>query len=309
MDRRTILAAMLAAAPLQAASPPPATADPADALAALDDSGFEPHPYLVYAPRERASIDVGAGEKASVNAQGYRGPLLPATKAAAARRVVCLGGSEIFGLRLGDARAFPARLAAALAAAEPTVAWEVANAAAPGYTSHEIAGSFALRWLDLQPDAIVIGDLDADARAMLTPGFRDDYGHVWRVWVDDRARQPRPLRERVLAAPVAPPLERARALEAATTRPFETNLKFVLDVARGRGIRAVILVPDPRRFEDAAARTAVERLRDAARSVAASRGAATVDESDAGAPHGAAPSPPVEALAGAAAGAIARLPW
>src|SRR4030095_14053201 len=118
------------------------------------------------------------------------------------------------------------------------------NVAVPGYTSHEIAGSFALRWIDLKPDVIVIGDLHDDARAMLTPGFRDDYGHVWRVWVDDRSR-PRWLSERVLAAPVAPPAERARALESASTRPFETNLKFVLDVARGRGIRAVVLVPDP----------------------------------------------------------------
>ncbi len=247
----------------------------------LPASGFRPHYASVYELEPQRDLDVGGGHATKINGGGYRGEPISPLRRPGQARVLFLGGSRIFGVGQPDGATLPSISATLLSSGEADAgAWAVANLAVPGSTSHEIAGALGLRWIALEPDLLVVGDLDADARALTTPGFRDDYGHLWRVWVPRPEDAGRRLGECVAAQVPASVAARRAAAEASSTAPFERNLAAILDLAAGRGVPVVILLPDAMRAADPAELVAATRLRARAAEIAKARGATALDEAE-----------------------------
>lgn len=264
--------------PQPMASVPQALASPGGFLA-LPSAAFRPHPYAVYELREGATLAVSEHTTTAIGPHGYRGEAL-AAKGANELRIVCLGGSRMFGLELADAETIPERLRAHLGAAAFHKTIRVANVATPGHSSHEIAATFAARWLDLEPDVIVVGDLDGDVFPALQSGFRDDYSHAWRIWVE-QAGEPAdatPLRRRVSWGNEDTAQTRAQVIHALSAKSYELNLCFLADVASGRGIASVWVMPDPARNTGPQEELATTMLRRAAARIANGRAVATVDD-------------------------------
>jgi hypothetical protein len=259
---------------------------------------FAPHPYFVYELTPGVVATMGSA-RASINSLGFRGDSILPRKRPERRRILCLGGSFTFGVGLNEPETYPARLGAVLG----SESWEVANLGVPGYTSHEIAGSFTLHWIDFDPDAIVIGDLDADALALETQNYRNDYGNFWKTWVSENpAADPESLGARVVRRWPGGEADRARALESANSDAFEINLGFLLDAASARSMKVVVCLPDTRARAGEAEKRAVALLRESARRVVARRGVHLIDPE--AIPGG--PLPP-RAEASAFAAAAARL--
>ncbi|MBL8692622.1 MAG: hypothetical protein JNJ88_00840 [Planctomycetes bacterium] len=259
-------------------SAPQALAAPGGFLA-LPSAAFRPHPYAVYELREGATLAVGENATTTIGPHGYRGAAL-AAKSANELRILCLGGSRMFGLELADAQTVPERLRAHLGAAAAQRPVHVANVATPGHTSHEVAATFAARWLDLEPDVIVVGDLDGDVYPALQGGFRDDYSHAWRIWVE-QAGEPADatsLRRRVSWGNADSAQTRAQAIHTMSAKPYESNLCFLADVAAGRGIRSVWVLPDPARNTGEQEELVTTMLRRTAERIAKGRGIAAVDD-------------------------------
>jgi lysophospholipase L1-like esterase len=90
----------------------------------------------------------------NVNAQGFRGPAVAMEKPGGTRRVLCLGGSSVYGTtNSSDAAAWPACLQRELAARTPT---EVLNGGVPGYQLEQSVARFEQVFLPLHPDLAVL---------------------------------------------------------------------------------------------------------------------------------------------------------
>jgi lysophospholipase L1-like esterase len=116
--------------------------------------------------------------------QGFRGPDFEPAKPAGTLRVVLLGASTIYGVRVGDDETSARRLEALLAPRLAPSRIEVVNAGVPGWTSRETRLNLALRVLDLAPDAIVVLDGRNEIFPQLFRGYRDDYTHFRDVESD-----------------------------------------------------------------------------------------------------------------------------
>ncbi|MBI3820738.1 MAG: hypothetical protein HY286_18770 [Planctomycetes bacterium] len=299
-----------------------------DAFALLNADAFEPHPYFVYTIRSGYNLPLPGGSTATINALGGRGRALTPKHAPRTRRILFIGGSNVFGLMVADGETLASQVEARFAAAEskPTEsrpAWEIGSFAVPGYTSHEVASAFSLKWIDYEPDAIVVGDLDADAFAYLTEGYRNDYGHLWKMWIDEgdemkskrsavnAAKQAHPLAlaEFVLAAVPGDEASRKRALEQSNTQSFETNIKFLADVAAGRKIRTLFILPDSRHRSDGIEIRAVKRIREAAARIFISKNIRLVDSENVPERNLSSSASRNEFLSGMVADQLTRMNW
>ena len=110
---------------------------------------FEPHPFLAVAPRKGVVVRKD-GITVSHNALGFRGPDSTGTKAPGTTRIVTLGGSSTYCVKVSDEDTWPNRLKEALGAG-----YEVVNLGVPGYSAVENAIQTALGLSDLNPDVAV----------------------------------------------------------------------------------------------------------------------------------------------------------
>jgi hypothetical protein len=95
--------------------------------------------------------------------------------------VLCLGGSSTYGFGpSSDLTTWPARLEHYLREAYPGRTFEVINAGAQGYSTHESLINLALRGVDLSPDLVVVYHSINDVRCALYPGVKHDNTH-WRA--------------------------------------------------------------------------------------------------------------------------------
>ncbi|MFN0205152.1 MAG: SGNH/GDSL hydrolase family protein [Planctomycetota bacterium] len=246
-------------------------------FANLSESGFQPHPYFVYELRPGAFFPWSPGSAARINAMGARGREWQREKDVSTRRVLCIGGSDTFGIGLAENLTFPSQLLLKLNIKE----WDVANAGVPGYTSHETASVFSLKWLDYEPAVIVINDLDADVFAHLSERYRNDYSHLWKIWTEaatkDINNKILTLGERVLQNQPGDVQKKKDALAASNTRALETNLEFILNIAKGRDIRSIIILPHSELGADPVETRAIARIRDAARRIVKTKNVEFVD--------------------------------
>ena len=227
----------------------------------LTDIAYRPHPYVNWELIPGA--DMKSGETA--NEQGFRGPLRAIAKPDGVVRVACIGGSTTFTSKVRDRFAYPAQLEIALAALEPDKRIEVLNAGVPGYTTAESLMNLVFKVLDHEPDVVVVYHAYNDYKARTHPGYRRDYRHYRRVWVEEdcvvhplvRLVEPsalfRFMRLRLTdhrrhgslyywvstidEAPGGPPPE---IEPEANLDGFRDNLRAIHDVCRGRGIHLVL---------------------------------------------------------------------
>jgi lysophospholipase L1-like esterase len=227
----------------------------------FERSPFRPHPYLVWEPVP--GIVDRNGEQ--INARGYRGELRGTDKAEGVFRLLCLGGSTTFTQNVPEDATYPAQLEAMLRAANPGRAIEVLNLGVKGYTSKESLFNLALKGLDYEPDAIVVYHAVNDFYTRYFPGYRADYSHCRRVFVDADVRKPWTLD--ALEATATFPLLRSRlfgygargdlysfvyrrdvtlfAVDAALERTdgsgFALDLSAMVEIAQGRGIHPILV--------------------------------------------------------------------
>jgi lysophospholipase L1-like esterase len=143
---------------------------------------WAPHPYLSYAPTPGYHKGL-----TSHNSQGYRNREFPLAKPAGVFRIVALGGSSTYDVRIEDnAQTFTAQLERLLREEYGYENVEVINAGVPGYNSWEILVNLEFRVLDVEPDLIIVyeGTNDVHARLVAPAAYRGDNSgrrQAWRV--------------------------------------------------------------------------------------------------------------------------------
>lgn len=139
-------------------------------------------PACLWIPRHHAAVPWSPGE--SVNARGYRGPLLEPSSDSSTFRVAFLGDSSTFGWGVSHEQTFAATCAAQLSAAG--IPSESLNAGVVGYT---ITQGLA-RYRDLirphHPDAVVIG-FGAVNDHLYGPGQESDSDKITQLEASDNA--------------------------------------------------------------------------------------------------------------------------
>lgn len=146
------------------------------------DFAWTPHPYLSYA----STPNYRKGRTAH-NSLGYRGDEFPQAKPDGVYRIVALGGSSTYDVRIEDNQAtFTAQLERLLREEYGHRNVEVINAGVPGYNSWEMLVNLEFRVLDLDPDLIIVceGTNDVHARLVQPSAYRGDNSgrrQSWRV--------------------------------------------------------------------------------------------------------------------------------
>lgn len=147
-----------------------------------EDLAFTPHPYLTYYPRPGYQKGLTFH-----NALGYRNDEFPLEKPEGVYRIVVLGGSSTYDVRIADnAQTFTAQLEKLMREKYGYQRVEVINAGVPGYNSWEILVNLEFRVLDLDPDLVIIyeGTNDVHARLVDPSAYRgDDLGRrqAWQA--------------------------------------------------------------------------------------------------------------------------------
>jgi lysophospholipase L1-like esterase len=146
------------------------------------DLAWTPHPYLSYYPTPNYRKG-----KTYHNSLSYRNDEFSLEKPSDTYRIVALGGSSTYDVRIEDnAATFTAQLQKLLKEDYGYQNVEVINAGVPGYNSWEILVNLEFRVLDLDPDLVIIyeGTNDVHARLVEPSAYRgDDLGRrqSWRV--------------------------------------------------------------------------------------------------------------------------------
>jgi lysophospholipase L1-like esterase len=147
-----------------------------------EEFAWTPHPYLVYYPTPNYRKG-----RTFHNSLGYRNADFPVEKPSDVYRIVALGGSSTYDVRIEDnAETFTAQLEKLLKEDYGYQNVQVINAGVPGYNSWEILINLEFRVLDLDPDLVIIyeGTNDVHARMVEPSSYRgDDSGRrqVWKV--------------------------------------------------------------------------------------------------------------------------------
>lgn len=138
-------------------------------VAALDLLEVSPalsrgHPRRGYALRPGFDGVTKLGIPIHVSSLGLRSPEIEEKKAAGVRRLLVLGDSVTFGWGIREEDSFARRLEAMLRAA-PACPSEVVNAGVSGYGSIEELDYFANEGVRLEPDAVLIYQVENDYMA------------------------------------------------------------------------------------------------------------------------------------------------
>ena len=148
----------------------------------IDPKGFAwtPHQYLVYYP----TPNYRKGQTFH-NSLGYRNDEFSVEKPSNVYRIVALGGSSTYDIRIEDNhKIFTAQLEKLLAEEYGYQNVEVINAGVPGYNSWEILTNLEFRVLDLNPDLVIIyeGTNDVHARLVEPSAYRGDNSGRRQPW-------------------------------------------------------------------------------------------------------------------------------
>jgi len=139
----------------------------------LAQSMYEPHPYVGYVCRPNTQA-----QGWRINNVGFRGDDISPAKPQGVFRIVAMGGSTTFGLKVGDEMTYPRQLQKMLTAAlrgEPKV--QVVNAGVPGYTTAESLTSLCFKVLSLSPDVVIVYHGINDVNPRVVPGYDLGYSH------------------------------------------------------------------------------------------------------------------------------------
>lgn len=112
-------------------------------------------PWL-YEMRPGAHVRSADGIDYAINADGFRGPLVPQAKPPGTFRVVVVGDSLSFGYGVPEDAAFPMRLGVLLAARPGAPAVDVVDLGVSGYNPYTEAALFAGRGVAWHPDLVLV---------------------------------------------------------------------------------------------------------------------------------------------------------
>lgn len=143
---------------------------------------FSPHHYLNYCNTPDFVSRDGLNRH---NRLGYRGEEIEVPKPAGRFRIVVLGGSGTYTIKVPDYRlSFPAQLQRRLREQYGRPNVEVVNAGVGGYNSWETLINLQFRVMDLQPDLVIFYDAINDVHARIVPPetYRGDNSGQRRQW-------------------------------------------------------------------------------------------------------------------------------
>lgn len=165
---------------------------------------------FVYVDRTGRDTWTPRAVEARINEHGLRGPSPSPTKAAGVYRILALGDSFTFGEGVADDEPFIARLTERLNRSSASRRYEGINAGVSGYNTRDEVIYLENRWLELDPDLVLLtfylNDAYDDARfgplvqGGATPATLDEFltdpGPSWVVdWATSRWRRWRTGRE------------------------------------------------------------------------------------------------------------------
>ena len=134
----------------------------------VNDNRHMPADSLVgWRAQPGAQQDFGVPRPTYVNQHGIRGPETPLQKSEDELRILLLGDSTVYGVRVSDEETFGGTLEQSLM--PHRINARVLNAGCPGYSSWQALQILQHRLLDLKPDIVVIATLWSDAQGSESP--------------------------------------------------------------------------------------------------------------------------------------------
>jgi lysophospholipase L1-like esterase len=147
---------------------------------------FENAPGALFVMWTRASRGSPEIETvATVNDQGFRGPLVDLQAAPGTLRVACLGDSHTFGHGVGDGETWPDDLRALLGPRAGAAKVEVMNCGVKAYNTVQEVALLSRRVMPYAPDLVLLQYHLSDAVLRQAPDGADNLGFVLR-WTTPR---------------------------------------------------------------------------------------------------------------------------
>jgi len=249
-DGRFVTAATWGTAPVKRASPYPEVGN-GEYIPGLT---FR----FVYADNPRGYFDADNALVNHINSHGLRGDEFAPLKPAGTVRILGVGDSFTFGAGVREEDTFLARLERDLNSASPGPAYEVINCGVASYNTADEVTYLEKRWLDLEPDVVllvfVINDAYDDAVfGPLHRGYvegvtrlvesRQVYGSRFLAWALDhywRAKMGRETREIYLSQFTDDP-----RIEGHDWEDCKRGFERARDLTRARGAKlAIVIFPE-----------------------------------------------------------------
>jgi len=220
-------------------------------VADFPDVIYDSHPYIPIILKPNTSFKP---RNITINSLGYRGKDFKLIKTPGTFRIVCIGGSTVFGIgSSSDKTTFPQFIENILNSKMPGKKFEVINAGVPGYTTAESLIDLELRLLDLSPDLIFIYHGYNDFKPNRFPNFKSDYSH-WRyrepIYIGrpflDNFRFYTKLTNLILKyVPKKqdssfPDLKRFDSASVEGVKAFERNLRSTIYITKSRNIKVML---------------------------------------------------------------------
>ncbi len=191
-----------------------------------------------HAPQgEQQSIEI------TINARGYRGPLISETADSnQVHRALCLGDSNFFGYPLDDRHTFPAALERQLNGSVAKEKWSVINAGIPGYSSMQGRRWYDDEFAENHFDWLLISYVNNDAwlqphsdRSLVESHEIASLSNPAAQWIL-KAQFPRLLQSWLRSSST----ENARSPRVPLDE-FQANYSYLIQQARDRRCRVLIL--------------------------------------------------------------------
>jgi lysophospholipase L1-like esterase len=116
--------------------------------------------------KEGDNRQFGVPELTHVNSRGLRNPEIP-FDSSTSRRILIVGDSSIYGVRVRDRENISGQLEAKLK--EKDQQWQVLNGGCPGYSSWQVLQLLNERLLDYKPEWVIVGSLWSDTQGADAP--------------------------------------------------------------------------------------------------------------------------------------------
>ena len=126
-----------------------------------------------FAPRPGARFEYRNGAVSTINALGWRGPVVAMPKPPGTLRILLLGGSTSHGWGVQDDETIDAYLRRELARRYPGQRAEVVNLAFDGYDSYQDSERLRLHGRPLDPDVVILNSGINDVRNAKIPNLVD----------------------------------------------------------------------------------------------------------------------------------------
>jgi lysophospholipase L1-like esterase len=207
--------------------------------------------------------DYGVPQPTHVNSRGLRNAEIPLEKTPGRTRILLLGDSSVYGVRVTDEQSFGGLLEKRLQDANRSV--EVLNGGCPGFSSWQTLQALEDRLLAYSPDLVVIATLWSDAQGSAEPDaarFGNGRGRSWLshsafyVWLQAKIRRarwstegPERIEFQLDPVPGAPPFgngpkgpNKLAPTHRVPLKDYKANLKEMATKVRAQGGEVAFLV-------------------------------------------------------------------